>query len=41
MYVDLSAEQKAFRDELREYFQGMMTPELMDRARTELGMEGM
>ncbi len=30
MYVDLSADQKTFRDEIRDYFQGMMTPELVE-----------
>jgi alkylation response protein AidB-like acyl-CoA dehydrogenase len=37
MYVDLNPEQVAFRDELREYFEGMMTAELQDELR---GSEG-
>ena len=37
MYVDLNREQLAFRDELREYFEGMMTAELQDELR---GSEG-
>jgi len=37
MYVDLDREQLAFRDELREYFEGMMTAELQDELR---GSEG-
>ncbi len=37
MYVDLTSEQKRFRDELREYFGAMMTPELVDEIR---GSEG-
>jgi alkylation response protein AidB-like acyl-CoA dehydrogenase len=37
MYVDLTPEQKAFRAELREYFERMMTPELVHEIR---GSEG-
>jgi len=37
MYVDLTPEQTAFQDELREYFAGMMTPELVEEIR---GSEG-
>ncbi|MEE9609185.1 MAG: acyl-CoA dehydrogenase family protein [Myxococcota bacterium] len=33
MHVDLSPEQRAFRDELREYFAKLITPELIDEVR--------
>jgi alkylation response protein AidB-like acyl-CoA dehydrogenase len=37
MYLDFTPEQKAFRDELREYFAKLMTPELVEEMR---GSEG-
>jgi alkylation response protein AidB-like acyl-CoA dehydrogenase len=38
MYIDLTSEQRKFRDELREYFAAMMTPELVAEIRS--GGEG-
>ena len=37
MYLDLTPEQRAFRDELREYFAKLVTPELLEEMR---GSEG-
>ena len=37
MYLDLTPQQKAFRDELREYFVELVTPELLEEMR---GSEG-
>ena len=37
MYVDLTPDQRALRDELRAYFDELMTPELREKTR---GMEG-
>ncbi|MCG8588903.1 MAG: acyl-CoA dehydrogenase family protein [Proteobacteria bacterium] len=37
MHIDLTPEQRTFRDELRAYFDAMMTPELVDEIR---GSEG-
>ncbi len=37
MYLDLTPDQKAFRDELREYFGKLVTPELLEEMR---GSEG-
>ncbi len=37
MHLDLTPEQHAFRDELREYFAKLITPELLEEMR---GSEG-
>jgi alkylation response protein AidB-like acyl-CoA dehydrogenase len=37
VFLDLSPDQRAFRDELRGYFARMMTPELQDEVRTSEG----
>jgi alkylation response protein AidB-like acyl-CoA dehydrogenase len=37
VFLDLSPDQRAFRDELRAYFARMMTPELQDEVRTSEG----
>ena len=37
MYLDLTPEQQAFRDELRDYFSKLVTPELLEEMR---GSEG-
>ena len=38
MYIDFTPEQKQYRDEIREYFDAMMTDELLDEIRS--GGEG-
>ena len=37
MYIDLNSEQKALRQQLRDYFDNLMTPEVRDQVK---GMEG-
>ena len=37
MYIDYTAEQRALRDQLREYFAALMTPELQEESETSEG----
>ena len=38
MYIDYTPEQKKLRDELREYFKDLMTPELVTEIAGHLGL---